>query len=283
MMLGDFPPHSSHTRFMFDWPEYCSISLPVRVEPVKAMQSTSMCSASAWPAVWPKPGSTLNTPSGMPASDASAAMRMAVSGDFSDGFRMNELPAASAGPIFQAAMINGKFQGTMAATTPIGSRVINASASGPVGATSSYTLSTASAYQAMQRAVDGMSTARLSEMGFPMSIVSSSASSSPCCRISSANRSSTRLRSRGACRDHTPLSNARRAAATARSTSALSVEATFAMTLPSIGLTQSNCSPETAGTYLPSMNASPLMERERARSRQLKSVPMTVMRGLPGR
>ena len=127
MMFGDLPPHSSHTRFMFDWPEYCSISLPVRVEPVKPMQSTSMCSASAWPAVWPKPGSTLNTPSGMPASAASAARRIAVSGDFSDGLRMNELPAASAGPIFHAAMISGKFHGTIAATTPIGSRVIRAS------------------------------------------------------------------------------------------------------------------------------------------------------------
>ena len=101
------------------------------------MQSTSMCSASAWPAVWPKPGSTLNTPSGMPASAASAAMRIAVSGDFSEGLRMSELPAASAGPIFQAAMISGKFHGTIAPTTPIGSRVISASASGPVGATSS--------------------------------------------------------------------------------------------------------------------------------------------------
>jgi hypothetical protein len=51
MMFGDLPPHSSHTRFMFDCPEYCSISLPVRVEPVNPMQSTSMWSASACPAV----------------------------------------------------------------------------------------------------------------------------------------------------------------------------------------------------------------------------------------
>ena len=73
----------------------------------------------------------------MPASDASAAMRIAVSGDFSEGLRTSELPAASAGPIFQAAMISGKFHGTIAPTTPIGSRVMIASASGPVGATSS--------------------------------------------------------------------------------------------------------------------------------------------------
>jgi hypothetical protein len=42
MMFGDLPPHSSDTRFMFDWPAYCMICRPVAVEPVKAMQSTSM-------------------------------------------------------------------------------------------------------------------------------------------------------------------------------------------------------------------------------------------------
>ena len=73
----------------------------------------------------------------MPASCASAATRIAVSGDFSDGFSTSELPAASTGPIFQAAMISGKFHGTIAPTTPMGSRVMVASARGPVGATSS--------------------------------------------------------------------------------------------------------------------------------------------------
>jgi len=42
-------------------------------------------------------------------------------------------------------MSSGKFQGTIAPTTPMGSRVISASARGPVGATWSYTLSMASA------------------------------------------------------------------------------------------------------------------------------------------
>ena len=34
------------------------------------------------------------------------------------------LPAASAGPSFQAAMFIGKFQGTISPTTPIGSRSV---------------------------------------------------------------------------------------------------------------------------------------------------------------
>ncbi len=34
------------------------------------------------------------------------------------------LPAASAGPTFQLAIISGKFQGTIRPTTPIGSRSV---------------------------------------------------------------------------------------------------------------------------------------------------------------
>lgn len=116
-------------------PEHCTRCLPILVEPVKVMQSTSMCMASASPTVLPKPGSTLNTPSGMPASLARPAMRRAVSGDFSEGFRITELPVASAGPSFQQAITSGKFHGTMAATTPSGSRVTSARADSSTGAT----------------------------------------------------------------------------------------------------------------------------------------------------
>ena len=136
-MLGDLPPHSSQTCFMFDSPEYFRKYLPTSVEPVNASTSTSMWRPSAWPAVSPKPGSTLNTPSGMPASAASSARRMAVRGDCSAGFRITELPAASAGEIFQQAISSGKFHGTTAATTPAASRVIMATTLPGVGATSS--------------------------------------------------------------------------------------------------------------------------------------------------
>src|SRR5215469_15201575 len=164
-MLGDLPPHSSDTRLRLDWPAYCRIARPVAVEPVKAMQSTSMCSASALPAVCPSPGTTLNTPGGMPASTASSAALIAVSGDFSDGLSTSEFPVANTGANFHAAMMSGKFHGTMAPTTPSGSRVTSASASAPVGATSPYTLSIASAYHCTQRAAAGTSTLRLSLMG----------------------------------------------------------------------------------------------------------------------
>ena len=96
-----------------------------------------MCSASGSPAPAPKPGSTLNTPGGSPASIASSASRIALSGDFSDGLSTTLLPMASAGASFQVAISIGKFQGTMAPITPSGSRVIRPSSSCGVGAISS--------------------------------------------------------------------------------------------------------------------------------------------------
>src|SRR5213082_1842470 len=87
---------------------------------------------------------------------------------------------------------------------------MSASAFGPVGATSSYTLSIASAYHCRQRAAPGTSTFRLSEMGFPMSSVSRSASSSVCGRRASAKRSRIFLRFPGGVSDQTPLRNAAR-------------------------------------------------------------------------
>ncbi len=254
-MFGDFPPHSTETRFMFDCPAYCMTMRPVAVDPVKVMQSTSICRASALPAVCPNPGTTFSTPSGIPASTASPAIRSAVSGDFSDGFKTSELPAANTGPIFHAAMSSGKFQGTIAPTTPIGSRVINASVSDPVGATSSYTLSIASAYQRMQFALPGISTLKLSRMGLPISSVSSSASSSPCLSMRSANFCRIFFRRAGARPDQLPLRKAARDEATARFTSSVSQAATRASTAPVDGLMQSNVCPETASTYFPSIKA----------------------------
>jgi hypothetical protein len=56
-------------------------------------------------------------------------------------------PAASAGAIFQDAIVSGKFHGTTAPTTPVGSRVIRASVSGAVCGDSSASLSASCPYQ----------------------------------------------------------------------------------------------------------------------------------------
>src|SRR5580698_4526905 len=79
----------------------------------------------------------------------------------------------------------------------------------------------------MQRAAPGMSTLRLSEMGLPMSSVSSSASSSVCLVMRSAKRNSSRLRFAGARFDQLPLRNTARAEATARLMSSASPAATL--------------------------------------------------------
>ncbi len=68
----------------------------------------------------------LKQPSGSPASIASSASRSAVSGVISDGLSTVVQPAASAGKIFQSAIISGKFQGEMPATTPTGSCLVQA-------------------------------------------------------------------------------------------------------------------------------------------------------------
>ena len=63
---------------------------------------------------------------GRPASRASSAKRSALSGVSSAGLSTTVLPAASAGASFHAAIVSGKFHGTIRPTTPSGSRTVNA-------------------------------------------------------------------------------------------------------------------------------------------------------------
>src|ERR1700727_929630 len=122
-MLGDLPPHSSATDFMFEAPAYPRIRRPTAPEPVNVSASTSLWSASALPGGSPKPGTKLTTPSGIPVSATSAARRRFTSGAFSEGLITIELPAASAGASFQQVSTSGYLHGTIAPTTPTGSRV----------------------------------------------------------------------------------------------------------------------------------------------------------------
>ena len=98
------------------------IHWPTSVEPVKAILSTSGCRTSAAPAAVPMPGTTLSAPGGRPASTTRSPSSRAVSGVSCAGFKTTVHPAASAGAIFQEARLSGKFHGTIAPTTPTGSR-----------------------------------------------------------------------------------------------------------------------------------------------------------------
>ena len=90
-------------------------------------------------------------------------------------------------------------------------------------------------------------------MGLPTLRDSSFASSSPSARILSASRSSTRARSEELARRHSPVSNDRRAAATAAPMSSGPPSATWAITSPVAGLRTGSYRPEREGVGLPSI------------------------------
>ena len=117
---GDLPPSSSEVGVRLA-AAACATSLPVGTLPVNAMRSTPGCAVSAAPASSPIPCTTLNAPSGRPASFAMSASIDAVSGAHSGGFSTTALPAASAGATRQVASISGAFHGVMTAVTPDGS------------------------------------------------------------------------------------------------------------------------------------------------------------------
>ena len=79
--------------------------MPARTEPVIATSAGVGCSTSARP-VSRSPVTTLKTPAGRN-SEASSASSSVVSGVVSDGLSTTVLPAASAGAIFQIAIIIG--------------------------------------------------------------------------------------------------------------------------------------------------------------------------------
>lgn len=65
------------------------------------------CRARAAPASSPRPGTTLSTPGGTPASMASRPMRSTVNGASSAGLTTAQLPVASAGASVRHAICIG--------------------------------------------------------------------------------------------------------------------------------------------------------------------------------
>ncbi len=104
---GLLPPISKETRLKLVSAASARMRRPVAVDPVNDSARTSGLRASALPVTVPWPGSTVSTPSGRPASAARAARCRVERGVASAGLSSSELPAASAGPTFQAAMASG--------------------------------------------------------------------------------------------------------------------------------------------------------------------------------
>src|SRR5919201_3310652 len=96
--------------------------LAIGVEPTNEIAATSGCVSSASTATL-SPWTTLNTPSGTPASFRSSAVCIDADGSFSDGLRTNVLPHASAGAHIHMGTIAGKLNGVIPAHTPRGWRI----------------------------------------------------------------------------------------------------------------------------------------------------------------
>ena len=116
---GALPPSSSDTFLIV--PAHFAIScLPTSVEPVKVSLRMIGFVASSSPTTEALPGSTLKTPGGRPARSPSSASASAESGVALAGFSTIVQPAARAGPALRGIIAIGKFQGVIAAQTPIG-------------------------------------------------------------------------------------------------------------------------------------------------------------------
>src|ERR1022692_152753 len=96
------------------------------VEPTKDTAATSGWSTSASTAT-ASPLTTVNTPSGRPASDHSSAISTEGDGSRSEGLRMNVLPQAMATGYIHIGTITGKLNGVIPTTTPSGWRIEEAS------------------------------------------------------------------------------------------------------------------------------------------------------------
>lgn len=134
------------------------------------------------------PDTIFSTPEGIPARFPSSASAIAVRGVSSEGFKHTVHPAARAGETFLVIMLNGKFHGVMAPTTPIGCFMTkNCLSFAGVSTISPQTRFASSANQVID-SIPESNSFRDSGRGFPHSMVIIIAISSFACRISSCHR-----------------------------------------------------------------------------------------------
>ena len=211
--------------------------LAIGVEPTNEIAFTSGCTSSASTASL-SPWTTLNTPSGSPASRSSSAIRSDSDGTRSEGFSTKVLPQAIATGNIHMGTIAGKLNGVMPAQTPTGSRSDQLSTPVPTLSLNSPLMQVRHA----GRELDHLDAARDRALGvverLAVLLGDDLAPGPSCCAsISSRKRISTRARrSAGAARQP---GSAFAAAATAASTSAALASGTWRMTSPVAGLVTS--------------------------------------------
>ena len=185
---------------------------------------------------------------------------MAFHGVSGAGFSTTVLPVASAWPSLFEVTSKGKFHGTMAPTTPTGSRQIRRESSEPCRLTASGSTVSHSKLSISLAGQDSASASGASSCGpfvvmrgQPTSRMSCSRSSS--CSACSASWSCSRQRLRKAWLvDQSVSSKARREPSMARCISAVEASATWPMTSSVAGFTLSKVLPESASTSLPSIS-----------------------------
>src|ERR1700735_5678943 len=114
-MFGDLPPSSTVDGIRF-CAAYCIISRPVTVSPVKDTLAIRGFAASALPISAPGPVTTLIALCGRTSSMVSINFRM-DHGVGEAGLITEQLPAASAGASFHAAIRIGKLNGVLCSHT----------------------------------------------------------------------------------------------------------------------------------------------------------------------
>src|SRR5918994_6462023 len=119
--IGDLPP-SSRLMLLLSRAAATITCSPTALLPVNEIFATSLCATNGAPTAGPVPTTMLSTPGGSPTSSAIAPSSSSTSGVISDGLSTTVQPAASAGATFQAVVTSGKFQGTISAATPAGSK-----------------------------------------------------------------------------------------------------------------------------------------------------------------
>ena len=208
---------------------------PTSPEPVNVISRTRSSATRTSPISDAGPTSTVSHPSGRPASCSSSARSSADSGVADAGLRTTGQPAASAGAILCATRLQGKLNGEIAPTTPIGRRSVNASLPSPACAASIGIISPTSlrASTAANVYVDiaREASTRAVLIGLPASSQIVRATSS--CRRPMSPATFTRISAR-LCAG-SGLSSARAAASTAARASAAPLRGTRPTTSPEYG------------------------------------------------
>ena len=213
---------------------FSMIRLPTTVEPVNEIRSTLGDSVSSSPTKWSDAVTTLTTPAGMSVFSAiSRPRRVALNGVFGAGLSTTVLPVPSAWPSLLRVTSKGKFHGTIAPTTPTGSRQTLRVVNVPVRLITLSPRSVSQAYSSISLAgyfnpsSSGASSwgPKVIARGEPTSRMSSSRSSSFSSSIASCSCNRQRLRSSRLV-DQSVSSKARRAASMARCMSSFDASAT---------------------------------------------------------